>query len=183
MRAVLRIVVSICVLGLVAACGAATQDLQDPVEPLGEFKLGHAVVVAKNAQKVPPSRDASAEEWEAAIKSALTERFDRYDGSQFYHIAITVDGYSIAVPGVPLVLSPKSVLVVSATVWDDSAGGKLNEEPKQITVLERLSGETVIGSGLTQSREQQIQNLAENTARLVENWMRDNPEWFEAKSN
>tara|TARA_B100001167_G_C16714409_1_gene278036 strand:+ start:54 stop:758 length:705 start_codon:yes stop_codon:yes gene_type:complete len=166
---------------LLAACGAADKDLADPATPIGEFKLGHNIVVAKNAQMVPPSRRASAEEWQTAIGAAVDERFSRYDGDQMYHIAISVDGYSIAVPGVPIVLSPKSVLVVSANIWDDAAGKRLNDEPHRLTVLERLSGETVVGSGLTQSREQQIENLAKNTARLVENWMRQNPEWFARK--
>lgn len=169
------------VLACVAGC-AADADLDEPFEPIGAFRLGHNVVVADNAKLVPPSRQATADEWETAIKSAVDRRFGRYDGDQLYHVAINVQGYSIAVPGVPVVLSPKSVMVIGATIWDDAAGGKINEEPKQITVLERLSGETIVGSGLTQSREKQIENLANNAARLVENWMRDNPEWFVSKT-
>jgi hypothetical protein len=172
---------ALALLALLAACGAADKDLSEPLEPIGEFRLGYNIVVADNAQQVPPSRSATADELEAAIKSSVQRRFGRYGGSQLYHIAISVEGYSIAVPGIPLVLNPKSVMVIKATVWDDAAGGKINQEPKQFTVLERLSGETAISSGLTQTREQQIANLADNAARLVENWMRQNPDWFEAR--
>ncbi|MBM7069781.1 hypothetical protein [Actibacterium sp. 188UL27-1] len=168
--------------GLTVLVGcAADKDLDEPFEPIGEFRLGHNIVVADNAKFVPPSRRASEEEWETAMKKAIDRRFSRFQGDQLYHIAISVEGYSIAVPGVPIVLSPKSVMIIGATVWDDAAGGKINQKPKQITVLERLSGETVVGSGLTQSKAEQIENLANNAARLVEKWMRSNPEWFVRK--
>jgi len=67
-------------------------------------------------------------------------------------------------------------------VWDDAAGGKINEEPEVITVFERLPAEAAIfGSGATTTREEQIENIAENGARLIEVWMRDNPDWFAAR--
>ena len=176
----IRRFLGLAMIALLAGC-AADKDLDEPFEPLGAFRLGHNIVVADTARLVPPSRRATEEEWETAIKKAIDRRFSRFEGDQLYHIAISVDGYSIAVPGVPVVLSPKSVMIISATVWDDAAGGKINEEPKQITVLERLSGETVVGSGLTQSKAEQIENLADNAARLVEKWMRTNPDWFAPK--
>ena len=168
-------------LALLAACSAADEDLNEPIVPIGEFLLGHAIVVADNARMVPPSRSATADELEEAMKASLTRRFGRYEGTQYYHIAVSIEGYSLAVPGIPLILNPKSIMVINLTVWDDAAGGKINEEPHQITVLERLSGETAISSGLTQSRKQQIANLSDNAARLIENFMRENPDWFVAR--
>lgn len=178
---VLRTSVAMICLAALAACGAADKDLAEPVVPIGEFLLGHAIVVADNARMAPPSRKATADELEEAMKLALQNRFGRYEGTQYYHIAVSVEGYSLAVPGIPLVLNPKSIMVIGVTVWDDAAGGKINEEPHQITVFERLSGETAISSGLTQTKEEQITNLSTNAARLIENWMRDNPEWFVAR--
>lgn len=166
---------------LLAGCAAAEADLQEPVQPIGAFKLGYAVVVADEAKLIPPSRGATAEEWEAALEGALTRRFGRYQGPQLYHVAVKVDAYALAIPGVPVLLSPKSVLSIGVTIWDDATKSKLNPEPRRFTVLERLSGETVIGSGLTQSRETQMENLAANAARLIEGWMRENPDWFAAR--
>lgn len=180
MTALRALIASGFLLGLVA-CSPADQDLAEPIEPLGEFTLGFTVVVADNAVMAPPSRSATEEEFETAMKTALQRRFSRFEGDQLYHIAVSVEGYSLAVPGIPLVLNPKSVMIVNATVWDDAAGGKINEEPHQITVLERLSGETAISSGLTQTKEEQIKNLSDNAARLIERWMRQNPEWFADK--
>ncbi|MCO6385012.1 hypothetical protein [Oceanicola sp. 502str15] len=162
---------------LLAGCSAVA-DLQEPVEPIGAFSLGHTVVVAEGAQKVPPSREASAEEWQSVLEAALQERFGRFSGDQLYHLAVKVDAYALAVPGVPVVLSPKSILRIQVSVWDDAAGGKINPEPRVFTVFERLSGETVLGSGLTRTREQQMAQLAANSARLIEGWMRENPGWF-----
>jgi hypothetical protein len=161
---------------ILAACAA--NDLSKPPAPMGNFQLGYNIVVAKNAEPVGPSRKATAAEWEAAMKKAIADRFGRYDGDKLYHIGIGVDAYALAVPGIPVVLSPKSVLVVTANVWDDTAQRKINAEPKQFTVFERLSGETIIGSGLTQSREQQMANLAANAARLINDWLVENKAWF-----
>ena len=68
------------------------------------------------------------------------------------------------------------------TAWDDAKQTKLNAEPEQITVMESISGNTILGSGLTQSKEKQLDNLSRNAAKLIENWLvRENAEngWFE----
>jgi hypothetical protein len=161
---------------LLSAC--ARDDLSKPPKDFGDFALGYNVVVAKNAKPVGPSRKATAEEWETALSSAIDARMGRYEGEKLYHIGVGVDAYALAVPGIPLVLSPKSVLAITVNVWDDTAQRKINAEPKQFTVLEQISGETVIGSGLTQSKEQQMSNLSANAARLINDWLVENAVWF-----
>ncbi len=161
---------------LLAAC--ARNDLADPPVPLGDFALGLNVAVADNVQMVPISRPATPEEWETAIKAAVTDRFGRYQGSKLYNIGISVDGYALAPPGIPVVAAPKSVLVVTANIWDDAAQKKLNAEGKQFTVFESLSGETVIGTGLTRTKKQQMDALAFNAVKKVEDWLLEHPEWF-----
>lgn len=161
---------------MLAAC-AAEGVLDEPV-PLGEFALGLNIVVADNAQKVPISRDATEEEWETAMKKAVADRFGRYEGTRLYNIGISIDGYALAPPGIPVVAAPKSVLAITANVWDDAAQKKLNAEGKQFTVFESLSGDTIVGSGLTRSKQEQMQALSFNAARKVEEWFLQNPEWF-----
>ncbi|HDR28091.1 hypothetical protein [Rhodovulum sp.] len=165
-------------LWVLSAC-AAKDAMDSPAEALGDFSLGYTIVVADNAKLVPPSRSAAAEEWQAALKQALERRFSRYEGDKLYHFGINVDGYALAVPGVPVVAAPRSVLVISANVWDDAAKAKLNEEAEQMTIFEGMSGETVVGSGLTRSKDQQMQVLAANAARRIERWLVENREaWF-----
>ncbi|WP_324751456.1 hypothetical protein [Roseovarius sp. Pro17] len=166
----LRLIALLSLLAAVAAC-TNPNDLGKAPVPLGDFKLGYNVVVAPNIAKGPLSRDASNEEWIASMKKAVDERFRRYDGDKLYHLAISIEGYVLAVPGVPIVASPKSALILNVTAWDDAAGKKLNEKPEQVTVIESFSGETIIGSGLTQSKEQQMTNLSRNSAKLIQNWL------------
>lgn len=161
---------------LLAAC--QTNDLAEPPVPLGDFSLGHNIVVTSNMQKVVISRNATPEAWEAALEKAMEDRFGRYDGAKLYNIGISIDAFALAPPGVPLVLSPKSALGVTVTIWDDAVQKKLNEEPKQIIVMENFSGETVVGSGLTRSAAKQMEILSYNAAKAVERWLLENPEWF-----
>lgn len=161
-----------------ALAGCQTNDLAEPPVPLGDFALGHNIVVTTNMQKVAISRDATPEDWEKSLEKAIDDRFGRYDGEKLYNIGISIDAFALAPPGVPLVLSPKSALGITVTVWDDAAQKKLNVEGKQIIVMEKMSGETVVGSGLTKSAAEQMETLSYNAAKAVEGWLLENPEWF-----
>jgi len=163
-------------LALLGAC--ASNDLAAPPVDLGDFALGLNIAVADNMQKVPISRDASVEEWEAAMIKAVDDRFGRYHGERLFNIGISVDAFALAPPGIPVVLAPKSALVITANIWDDARGLKLNPEGKRFTVFEGLSGDTMIGSGLTKTREQQMATLAYNAVKAVEGWLMENPTWF-----
>ena len=160
---------------LLAAC--QKNDLAEAPVPLGNFALGLNIVVADNMKKVPISRPATVEEWETAMIKAVDARFSRYSGTKLYNIGISVDGFALAPPGIPVVAAPKSVLVITANIFDDAAGKKLNAEGAQFTIFESFSGETVIGSGLTRSREKQMEILSYNAAKRVEEWILENPEW------
>lgn len=171
-----KVLAALTALIFLAAC--AGNDLSAPPKDFGDFRLGYNIVVTRNAKPVGPSRKATPEELETAIKTAVQERLGRYQGDKLYHIGIGVDGYALAVPGIPVLLSPKSALAINVNVWDDSAQRTVNAEPKQFTVFESLSGETIVGSGLTQSREQQLENLSRNAARLINDWLIENKAWF-----
>jgi len=166
---------------LVAAC-TNPDDLDQEPTYLGNFQLGHAVVVAPKLTKGPASRNATDEEWIAAMTGTITDRFSRYRGGKFYHLGVSLEGYVLAVPGVPLVFSPKSALILNVTAWDDAAGEKLNEDPHMVTVVESVSPATMLGSGLTQSKAVQVENLSLNAAKQIETWLKrqnDTFGWFE----
>ncbi|SEN97085.1 hypothetical protein SAMN04488103_1102 [Gemmobacter aquatilis] len=165
-------------LSLLALAACAKNDLADPPADLGDFVLGLNIVVADKVQKVPISREASIEAWEAAMKQAVDDRFGRYEGSHIYNVGISIDAYALAPPGIPVVAAPKSVLVITANVWDDAKGQKLNAEGKQFTIWENFDGENVIGTGLTRTKEQQMAALSYNAVKAVEGWFLENPQWF-----
>jgi hypothetical protein len=174
----MRLIAALCAALLLAACAAPRQPLGAFPARLGAMQLGHVVVVADKPTKSPVSRDASAEEWTAALQKAFEDRFGRNEGTKYYHFGLHVDGYALAPPGIPLVATPRSVLILSATLWDDERGGKVNATPQQFTVFESLSGATAVGSGFFKTKEQQLEALAFNAALEVERWLLENAQWF-----
>ncbi len=169
-------------LGVALAACTNVKDLQEEPAYLGNFHLGHNVVVAPNLTRGPASREATKEEWTEAMQKAIDERFGRYEGTRLYHLGISVEGYVLAIPGIPVVAAPKSALIIRVTAWDDQKEKKLNEKPETITIVESISGNTIISSGLTQSKQKQMKNLTQNASKLIQNWLvrQNNKEgWFE----
>ena len=161
---------------LLAAC--ETNDLKKPPGPLGDFVMGHNIAIADTAQVPGISRQATADEWEAAMKQAMVDRFGRYEGSRIYNFGINIDGYVLAPPGVPVVASPRSALIITVHVFDDATQTELNPGGKQLTMVEGISPESFVGSGWTQTKEQQLARMAYRAALSVQNYLLANPEWL-----
>ena len=172
-----RFLAVLAVFAFLAGCGTQEVD-QDRFADLGDFKLGHNIVIAPNVQKVPGSREATKEEWTTALTNAFADRFERYDGDQLFHFGISVEGYMLAPPGIPVVAAPKSAVVLNVTIWEDAEARKLNEEPHQLVVLESFDQGALVGSGYTSSGEEQLENLAFNASRELEKWLADQQEQF-----
>jgi hypothetical protein len=158
----------------VTLAGCAEEGANPAKLDLGDFTLGHNIVVAPDLQKGPTSRNATPEELTDAVKTALDKRLGRYEGDRLVHLGVNVSGYILARPGVPLVYTPKSAFVITVSAWDDREGKKFNEKPRQMTILENLGKAPIIGTGHTMTREEQIEHLAENTARAIEKWLAKN---------
>ena len=174
----LRFIVLWLVMGLVIGC-AAKEDPNAPLVPLGDFRLGHTVIVTKNTKMVPPSRRADLAAWKAMMVSDIDKRLGEYDGEKLYHIGVHVDSYVLAIPGVPLVAVPKSVLVVSLSVFDNATRKRITEKPHQINVFERSKKNTfLVGSGIVNSKSEQMENLSRNMARLIAKYLQENKQWF-----
>jgi hypothetical protein len=174
----LRLLAAFLLTGLLAACAGNPTEGDRPIEmrPMGDFRLGHAVVKVDEPQVGPISRRADNEVWKSSMEAALQKRFAGYEGDAFYHIGVSIDGYSLNPPGPPMI-TPKSMLIVTVTVLDDT-GAKLNEDGKLISVFEEFGPEFVFGSGFSRSSDEQVDVLTFNAARAIQNWMLTNPEWF-----
>ena len=166
---------------LILALGACSlpADVDAPMVAMGNFALGHNIVVVKDPQIGPFSRKASDEELQAALVAGIARRFEPYEGEKLFNLGIKIDAYALAVPGVPLVFKPNSFLIINAIVWDDAAGLRLNEEAKQLTIVEGLSGQTLVSSGLTRNKAKQLEVLSDNAAKAIQDWLLEHPEWFE----
>ncbi|MEO0357070.1 MAG: hypothetical protein AAF386_02020 [Pseudomonadota bacterium] len=161
----------------IVACSPVA-DLDQPAEPMGDFKLGFNVIqVVDDVTKGPVSKDVTEAEWEASLQDAFDRRFSRFDGDHFYHLGVTVLGYVVAQPGIPIVLSPKSILIFEVIVIDNATQAPLNQPGEQFTVIESFSGSNLFGSGITSSKEEQIADLAAQAAQTAETWLRTQP-WF-----
>ncbi len=159
---------------LISCTVPTTMAVDDPQLDLGDFVLGHNIIVTPNLVKGPLSRDASDAEWVAAVKAALDARLGRYEGTRLVHLGVAIEGYVLAQPGIPILAAPKSALILSVTAWDDRAGVKFNADPKNVVVLETLTGGSLIGSGYTMSPEEQMANLTHNAANSIEAWLHEN---------
>ncbi len=165
------------VLAVVLLGCSATGDLGSPAKPIGNFTLG--MVVPKAADEIqagPLSRKATNEEWETAMDRAFQTRFTRYSGGKTYHIGVVVDGYILAQVGIPVVAAPKSVVLFRIIIVDAATQTVLNE-PTALTAFESFSPGGVVSSGLANTREEQLADLADAAAKATETWMRKQP-WF-----
>ncbi|WP_204113181.1 hypothetical protein [Shimia biformata] len=164
-------------LALVLGLAACSTDVSDGNKrDLGDFVLGHNIVVAPEIVKGPLSREASTDDWIASVKGEVQKRVGRYDGDRMVHLGINVGGYVLAQPGIPLVFAPKSALVLLVTAWDDEAGGKFHDKPYQLSVTEAFSAKGMLGSGNTQSAEEQMANLSKVAAEQIEIWLSQHAE-------
>ncbi len=176
----MRTVLALIGLLVLTACGGIRDDLTVMPDPLGDFRLGHNIAVVNEPVQGPFSRTVTDDEWQAAMVAAVDDRFNqtRFFGDKFYHIGVAVEGYVLAYPGIPLVYSPRSVLIFSVNFFDDSTQTKLNDEAIQLTVFEPCCTIPFLGSGYTRSAEKQMEGLSFNAARAIERTMRENADWF-----
>ena len=147
------------------------------------MRVGHTYT--DKALQWPLSRNAEGSDWNADLQAALDGRLRRYDGAQEYDVAITLEGFMLAPPGVPIVLSPKSVAVVNVFVYD-VAGQEYLAKKHQMEVFENTTGESaILGSGQSRTKEEQIAGLSLNIVDAVEEWIAEQHlenGWFDLRS-
>ena len=130
------------------------------------------------------SRDATPDEWTKAIQNAVDIRLGRYEGAQEYDIGISLEGYMLAPPGIPVIYNPKSTAIVLVNVYDVKQKEFL-AKGKQFQVLEDTTGESALaGSGHSRTKEEQMSGLALKVADRVEEWLAEEHEvngWFDRR--
>lgn len=176
-RADLRPIASAAALLAVLAGCTSELDSETSSTAIGDFRLDRLVVIVKDPITGPVTRTLPDDVVKAAVTKSMDERLRRFQGDGSYSIGIKVAGYVLAPPGIPVLFAPKSALFLSVNAYDD-VPSRLHPEPKNLTVFEDAGGDQVVGSGYTQTAEEQLAELSENAAIEVERWLRDNESWF-----
>jgi hypothetical protein len=177
----MRFLWSLLLVLFVAACSHSGGDLDAPPAPLGDFRLGHNIVVAPNLRKEALGRSVEKEQVITAMEEAIEARFGRYEGEALYHFGINVEQYFLAPRGVPVVGSPKSIMGFVMFVKEDATGENLAVKVKHFIVFESFSENTVLGSGWMQNAQKQLNSLAQSAAKEIELYLVKNHKengWF-----
>lgn len=163
---------------LCAALSACTRPIEQEIaaQPIGDFSLANLVVVVNDPIKGPMSRELSDDQIEAAVRGAVQSRLGRFTGAGRYTIGIKVGGYVLARRGIPVLVAQKSILLMNVGLFDET-GQMISGDWKRMTVFEEAGGDTIIGSGYSQTAEEQLAELANNTAIQIERWLRENADW------
>ncbi|MVO17645.1 hypothetical protein [Parasedimentitalea huanghaiensis] len=178
----IRLIAFLASLSLLTACGETLMD--EAQEDLGAFKMRVGYIYTDKALQWPLSRNAEGSDWNADLQNALDTRLRRYEGTQEYDVAITLEGFMLAPAGVPIVLSPKSVAVVNVFVYD-VAGQEYLAKKHQMEIFESTTGESaLLGSGHSRTKEEQIAGLSLNIVDAVEEWIAEQhleSGWFDER--
>jgi len=165
--------------------GCSKLNLERPSDPFGDFRLGQIAIYGDDITKGPFSRDASADEIKGALYVALQQQLRQYSGAGEYHIVVIVDAYTLGKPGIPLVFSPQTVLGFRISVWDAITMTRYDLTPEKLLFLENANQRTLFGSGLRQTREEQIVSLTQSVAQQIDTWLREqyaNKGWFDPET-
>ena len=109
---------------------------------LATCELGLNIVVADNMKKVPISRrcQQSKNGKQHSVKDVVQIRFrPLFRQPNSTTLASRLMAIALAPPGIPVVAAPKSVLVITANIWDDASRQKTERRRrKQFTIFESL---------------------------------------------
>ena len=111
------------------------------------------------------------------MTSEIERRFGQYKGGKGFVVAVAIDGYALAPPGIPIVLTPKSIMVVSANLWTADPQEKI-AGPEQLTTFEGADT-FLLGSGLQKTADEQLTTLSRNMVKKIQSWLLRNPTWFD----
>lgn len=148
-------------------------NLERPSDPFGDFRLGHLAVYSEDITKGPFSLEATDDEIKGALYVALQNQLGQYTGAGEYHIVVIVDAYTLRKPGIPLVFSPQTALGFRLSVWDAQTMTRFDLTPEKLLFLENANRRTLFGSGLRQTREEQIVSLTQSVAQQIDTWLRE----------
>lgn len=148
--------------------GSKGQRLSD------DLKLGHVGIVTKNMERAEYSDEINEDALKASLRAAIMSKLSRSQGQTVYNIGVNVEAYALANAAVPSVSSPKSVLIMSVSFWDDSSDQKLIVAPVAVIAVDGLYGTSIIRTKPLKTKEQRIAALSAKAALEIERYFVSN---------
>jgi hypothetical protein len=167
---------------LLAAC-ANRADLNQPgradrrLPPRPQHRVAPRHDEGTAVARAPPRRNSRRR-----CATEIEQRLRRYDGDGLYHIGVRIEAFVLAQPGIPIVLSPQSVLLLAVNIWDNETRERLNDEPIRSPPSRRQHRRAVHPLGPREVAREQLENLSISAAQEIEKLLRENEEtWFAPK--
>ena len=114
--------------------GDATRGQGDSYPLLGNFRLGHNIVVSESAEmRLGQASDLTSSDVERLLTEGIAERFGYLSGSRLYHLGIAIDGVVCNPDGRNV-----AGVALSFNIWDDDLGQKIHDAPYAIRMQEPL---------------------------------------------
>ena len=163
---------AVCALLILAGCAEQVLNAR-PDADLGAFRLNVNYAFDEKATKVGHTRTAAPGQWADAVAKANRARLGRYAGTQPYDIGVSVESYTLGQAGIPLIYNPRSSVIVFLNVYDPSTKTWL-VKGHQMQAFENTDSESLLlGSGGSRSQQEQVDGLAFNLARQIENYLEE----------
>lgn len=150
---------------------------------LANIRIGHVGVVTSGMVQGAYSNAVSPEDLASHLRGAITSKLAGLDGARSYNIGVKVTSYMLANPAVPTVSSPKSALIMSVTVWDDSRGQKPVAPPATVIAVDGLYGTSVFITKQQGDKDHRLAALSAKAALEIERYLTKNIDIFTPKQD
>jgi hypothetical protein len=173
-------IVFLAVLTLTACTQAAPFAASKAQTQIDDFKLGHVGIVTAHMERGVYSDEIQEEDLKSSLRSAITSRLSEYQGQSGFNIGVNVEAYALVNAAVPSVSSPKSILIMSVSFWDDSSDQKRIVAPVTVIAVDGLYGTSIIRTKPLKTKEQRVAALSAKAAFEIERYFENNTEVFAA---
>lgn len=146
------------------------------------IRFNHISIVATDMVKNAYSDDVSPEDMTTQLRRAITSKLSELQGDRVYNIGIKVTGYMLANPSVLTVSSPKSVLMLSVSVWNDSPDNKLMLPPSTVIAVDGLYGSALSIAKSQGSKDQRLAALTGRAGVEIAQYLARNAQSLEAST-
>lgn len=164
-----------------SSCGEVPKSPNLNAQSLqAHFTLGHVGVITTGMAKGAYSVDVQSQDLATHLRSAVTSELSNFTGGHQYNLGIKVEAYTLANPSMPTVPQPKSVLMLTLSVWDDSHDPRPILAPATVVAVDGLYGTSIFVTKPQGSIDQRLAALCAKAAIEIERYLVKNSDFLQA---